>query len=131
MDSIVTSFDKHSSRTIVNRLFTFQPTLVTSDITIASVSSSTGDYITYLYVTIGSLGTIGNMAVFAVLLKNLSQSPNLTEYLILHQSFVDMLTSLFVILCSFNQLRPAYPIHEDIWNDFVCRFWVTQVSRDI
>ena len=84
------------------------------------------DYLKYLNVTLGSLGTAGNLFVFAILLKNLSKSPSMTECLILNQSFVDMMTSLQIVLSSL--VLPVYnPAFSYVRNDFICRFWSSNV----
>ena len=112
--------------TLTNVEITFQPTQPILAGNGGSIDNGGFDYLTCLCVIIGSLGTVGNLFVFAILSKNLSKSPSMTECLILNQSFVDMMSSLQIILSSL--VLPVYnPASSYVWNDFICRFWSSNV----
>ena len=88
-------------------------------------------YARNLYITIGTFGSIGNLFVFSILFKYLSQHPSQTEILLLHQSIVDEIASIIVILIAFFSSPKVYSDTPGIWEDFICRIWATQVDSSI
>ena len=103
----------------VTSSFTFSP--------LRMIDLSVPEYARNLYIFIGTIGSIGNLFVFSILFKYLSQYPSLTEILLLHQSIVDEITSIIVILIAIFPSSKIYSNTPNIWEDFICRFWATQV----
>ena len=105
--------------------------IILSPLTTAAVQNDPDyrvpDYMRIFYILIGTVGMTGNMFVFLVLFTNLSKSPNTTECLLLHQTVVDVLTSLMVVLTAAVQSPHVY-LSWGLWENIVCRFWTSQVS---
>ncbi len=80
---------------------------------------------TTVYIIIGIFGILGNGFVVLVILKSKSMKKELCNVLIIHQSAIDLLTSLFLVV--------NYPTVNDtahlsgIQGQFYCRVWVTKL----
>ena len=103
----------------VTSSFTFSPLRV--------IDLNVPNFARNLYIIIGTFGTIGNLFVFSILFKYLSLYPTMTEILLLHQSIVDEITSIIVILIAVFPSPGVYSNTPNNWEDFLCRFWATQV----
>ena len=127
-DKLITLIDeephKRISLTSVNEMPTityspsFQPFL-----DLAAIPS----YILYGCLAIGITGMVGNLFVFSILVINISSCKNITEKLILHQTIIDGMTSIFLIVTTYLPPPSAYSSSPSVWDDFICRFWATQV----
>lgn len=101
---------------------TWYPFLDSVDLTIPK-------YLRVAYVIIGLVGVAGNTCVCAVLVKYRSKSRvSVTEGLLIHQTVVDLVTSLLVIVTATFPPPHTYSMPPSQWDLFVCRFWATQVS---
>ena len=114
------------SQQITDRLF-----LSTSATTITSlevIDLGVPVHLRDIYILIGIIGFTGNLLVFSMLVKIVSKAPNKTESLLLHQTVIDGITSLWVIVAAAFP-SPTYfaPYSSRIWNEIVCRVWGTQL----
>ena len=91
------------------------------------INMNVPNYLRNVYILIALFGIVGNFFVFSVLLKNFSKLASITESLLLHQSVVDELTSLFVILTAFFPPPLTYPTSPNLWDELLCRVWATQL----
>ncbi|XP_071838824.1 allatostatin-A receptor-like [Apostichopus japonicus] len=74
-----------------------------------------------LFVLIGIVGTFGNALVCIVISSALRKKPTTTNFLILNQAFVDLCTSIqLILLYTFSGI--AIP-EVGPWGEFLCRFW--------
>ena len=85
-------------------------------------------YMRNLYIMVGAMGSVGNLFVFSILFKYLSLYPSLTEILLLHQSIIDGITAIIVIFTAVFPPPIDYSDSPSILEDFLCRFWATQVN---
>ena len=74
-----------------------------------------------------SIGLVGNVIVFSVLFKHFSRSASTTESLLLHQTVVDGLTSLLVIVTAVASPPNSYSRDPSFWEELTCRVWATQL----
>ena len=114
------------------------PTSLKDEVTMGSTYSSSQDrlfiinmnvpsYMRSIYILIAFLGVSGNFVVFSILLKYFSKRANITECLLLHQAIIDELTSLLVVLTTVFPSPLTYPLTPNLWDDFLCRVWATQL----
>ena len=85
-------------------------------------------YLRDIYMLIGAVGFIGNVLVFSMLVKLVSKSSNKIESLLLHQTVIDGITSLWVIIAAIFPSPSYFPSNTSIlWDEIVCRVWGTQL----
>ena len=78
-----------------------------------------------VYLLVSSLGLVGNALVVAVLLSFKNLREKLTNMFIIHQSILDFLTALFLLLTTLLPYdgRGYYTVGDDMY----CRMWVSRL----
>ncbi|XP_033636945.1 G-protein coupled receptor moody-like isoform X2 [Asterias rubens] len=99
------------------------PDLMITDIfgdTLPNATSSVG--VNVINASIGSIGALGNLLVIAVLLGNWSSFQSLTHMFILHQSFIDLTSSLLFMALRLDHGQGLL-VMEGAVGQIVCKLW--------
>ena len=78
-----------------------------------------------LFITIGVIGVLGNGFVILVIGLSKTMREKLTNIFIIHQSIVDLLVALFLIL-TVATVKHSYKL-DGLWGELVCKFWLTSM----
>ncbi len=90
--------------------------------------ASSNDAAFYLYLTLGSLGLIGNAFVCLVMIRYRNVFNSSTNKLIIHQSLVDFLASLVFILRRCLVISPGN-VPQNTLGSFYCRLWLPAIPQ--
>ena len=77
------------------------------------------------YITIASLGILGNSVVLVVLLGLTKMRKRMTSAFIINQSIIDALTAVFLLLTTV--LPSDGRVYKSVADDLYCRLWVTRL----
>ena len=103
------------------------PSLSSSTHSLYSIDVNVPSYLLLSYIMIGVTGTSGNLLIFSVLIIQGAKFKNTTEKLLLHQTIIDGVTSILVIIVAVFPPPSSYPAVPSVWEDFLCRAWATQL----
>ncbi len=104
--------------------------LTVGNCAVAPADSDSDDgvnYMTITYILIGIVGVIGNLFVVVVLMSSKALRQKIPNILLIHQSVVDGVTSLFLIITSTNTYDNSGG-HTGLMGELYCRIWAMKVS---
>ncbi len=90
--------------------------------------ASSNDAAFYVYLTLGSLGLMGNAFVCLVMIRYRNVFNSSTNKLIIHQSLVDFLASLVFILGRCLVISPGN-VPQNTLGSFYCRLWLSSLPQ--
>ena len=89
-------------------------------------ASNESNYKTITYIMIGIIGALGNIFVICIMLSSQEARKKIPNILITHQSVIDAVTSVLLILTSTNTYYNKGE-HYGTLGQLFCRLWATKV----